>query len=160
MTKISYTVNEETGAVENLDEKKFSYCVGFMFSPDMRRVLLLLKDRPVWQQGKLNGVGGKVEESESGDAAMVREFAEEVGIVTAPEDWNLRALMTDPRTNMEMYIFMATGDISQARTVETEVPAVVEVDNLPRNVVPNLHWLIPFLVQQKYVAEFCGTIVG
>ena len=43
-------------------------------------VVLTHKNRPAWQAGKLNGVGGKIELLESPVAAMVREF--ELGLAT------------------------------------------------------------------------------
>lgn len=42
-------------------------------------VLLVLKDKPEWQKGKLNLPGGKVEEGESPEQAATRELKEESG---------------------------------------------------------------------------------
>ena len=42
-------------------------------------VLLVLKDKPEWQKGKLNLPGGKVEDDESPLKAAVRELKEETG---------------------------------------------------------------------------------
>lgn len=44
-------------------------------------VLLVLKDRPAWQKGRLNLIGGKVEEGEDPITAAVRELKEEAGLV-------------------------------------------------------------------------------
>lgn len=41
--------------------------------------LLVLKDKPAWQRGKLNLPGGKVEEGESPEQAATRELKEEAG---------------------------------------------------------------------------------
>ena len=54
--------------------------VGFMFSVLKSSVVLIKKERPKWQEGKLNGVGGKVEKGESPFDAMKREFLEETGL--------------------------------------------------------------------------------
>lgn len=54
-----------------------NYVVGFLFEADLQRVLLRLKARPAWQRGKLNGIGGKVEEGETPLYAMRREGREE-----------------------------------------------------------------------------------
>lgn len=43
-------------------------------------VLLILKDKPDWQKGRLNLVGGKVEDNESPMQAAVRELKEEAGL--------------------------------------------------------------------------------
>jgi len=41
--------------------------------------LLVLKEKPAWQKGRLNLVGGKVEEGESPQEAAERELQEEAG---------------------------------------------------------------------------------
>ena len=56
------------------------YCLGFMFDPAYERVLLMVKKRPAWQEGLLNGIGGKIESGESCLEAMNREFFEETGL--------------------------------------------------------------------------------
>jgi 8-oxo-dGTP pyrophosphatase MutT (NUDIX family) len=64
------------------------YVTGFAFTPDGDSVLLIKKTKPQWQAGKLNGVGGKVEEFDADlAAAMVREFQEETSIVTTSDQW-------------------------------------------------------------------------
>ena len=35
--------------------------VGFAFTEDRRSVILIRKNRPEWQAGRLNGVGGHIE---------------------------------------------------------------------------------------------------
>ena len=54
-----------------------SYVLGFAFSPDHSKVVLIAKNRPAWQAGRRGGVGGHVEPGETPAAAMVREFREE-----------------------------------------------------------------------------------
>lgn len=63
------------------------YVVGFIFNWQLNKVLLIEKDRPEWQKGLLNGIGGKVEDIDEcyGDndkfkTAMRRESIEECGI--------------------------------------------------------------------------------
>jgi 8-oxo-dGTP diphosphatase len=55
------------------------YVVGFMFDESMTNVALIRKNKPAWQTGLLNGIGGKVEADEDAFSAMVREFREEAG---------------------------------------------------------------------------------
>ena len=56
------------------------YVVGFLFDQNRSHVLLIRKNRPTWQAGKFNGVGGHVEPDETPLAAMDRGFAEEAGL--------------------------------------------------------------------------------
>jgi len=53
------------------------YVLGFCFNSSLTTILLIRKTHPAWQAGKLNGVGGKVEEGETPTQAMEREFREE-----------------------------------------------------------------------------------
>lgn len=46
------------------------------------QVLLVLKDRPLWQKGRLNLVGGKVEKGETPFQTAIRELHEETGMVS------------------------------------------------------------------------------
>lgn len=49
-------------------------------------VLLVHKNKPDWQKGKLNLVGGKVEEGEDAIACALRELKEEAGL----EPWDFQ----------------------------------------------------------------------
>jgi len=56
------------------------YVAGFLFTEDLQNVWLIQKEKPFWQRGMFNGIGGKVEPGETPYAAMVREFKEEAGL--------------------------------------------------------------------------------
>lgn len=56
-----------------------TYVLGFCFSHNHDKVVLIEKSRPDWQKGRLNGVGGHVEPGETCACAMAREFREEAG---------------------------------------------------------------------------------
>lgn len=70
------------------------YVVGFMFTTDLSKVLLILKNKPEWQSGKLNGIGGKVEDGETFHAALAREFLEETG--ARFDGWKFYTKLTVP----------------------------------------------------------------
>lgn len=65
-----------------------NYAVGFAFDPVTLSVALVRKNRPAWQNGKLNGIGGHIEIGESPSGAMVREFHEKAGLLVPRERWN------------------------------------------------------------------------
>lgn len=54
------------------------YCIAFVFTNDYEKVLLVKKEKPEWQKGLWNGVGGKLKPNELPVEGMNREFAEEV----------------------------------------------------------------------------------
>ena len=48
--------------------------LGFIFDATLEQVLLVHKNRPTWQAGRINGVGGKVEDGETPEVALIREL--------------------------------------------------------------------------------------
>ena len=125
------------------------YACGFMFSPDRSRVLLIRKRRPAWQAGKLNGVGGKIEPGETPAEAMRREFREEAGL-DVPH-WQHVVTLTGP--DWQGHFYRAFGDVDAARPVTDEQLERHPVRPLPPDVIPNLAWLIPLLLDDEVVAR-------
>jgi 8-oxo-dGTP diphosphatase len=56
------------------------YVAGFAIHERNNSVVLIQKNRPTYLKDKLCGVGGKVENGETGYEAMCREFIEETGV--------------------------------------------------------------------------------
>lgn len=139
------------------------YCVGFMFSPERDRVVLLRKAKPTWMAGKLNGVGGKVEPGETPLQAQAREFWEETGV--RHYEWEYAGRLES--TNSEIYIYRAFSDaVDHVRTTTIEPVDTYDVRLVTHNVVeviPNLRWIIPYLLDRdeslsvEIVARFGGT---
>lgn len=131
------------------------YCVGFMFDDEGENVLLIQKNRPEWQAGLFNGIGGKVESSESPAAAMIREFEEEAGVCTTGEQWHLFALMkASSEALIYFYRGFSDGVIEAARTMEDEPISLWPVASITAlRAVPNLHWLIPMALNGVEFAE-------
>lgn len=120
------------------------YVLGFMFDPLNKTVVLIRKKRPEWQAGLLNGVGGHIEPGELIDDAMVREFREETGVITAPESWCCFCTMTG--ANWEVYCLRITTHSIGAVTTTDEAIEVVAVNDVITgrvSTIPNLKWLIP-----------------
>ena len=58
--------NSEEPDLSWLDNKEMmNYCAGFLFDPEKELVVLIEKQKPAWQKGKLNAVGGKIEQGET-----------------------------------------------------------------------------------------------
>lgn len=120
--------------------------LGFMFTPDAKSLVLIQKERPEWQKGLLNGIGGKVEKfDKSYKHALCREFKEEAGVETVSEDW--KAFCHLEGKDYELRVFKNFSD--KALEVFTNTDEHVIVINLPKaleadsNVIWNLRWLIP-----------------
>jgi 8-oxo-dGTP diphosphatase len=133
-----------------------NYVVGFYFSIEDDGVLLIRKNRPAWQRGRLNGVGGKIEEGETAYDAMVREFQEETGIFEPK--WESYCQIVGNWGSIE--IFKSYGEPQLAKNVTDEKLEVHNWDILPSDVLPNLTWLVPMArldLKNKYlVREFNG----
>jgi 8-oxo-dGTP diphosphatase len=120
------------------------YVCGFLFSPDRSQVLLIRKNRPAWQAGHLNGIGGKVEPGESPHDAMVREFREEASL-TIPS-WH--QILTLTSTDWQGHFFRAFGPIQSAKPATDEQLEIHPASALPNDTIRNLHWVIPLMLDE------------
>lgn len=123
----------------------FRYVVGFAYTDD-GRCLLLRKNRPKWQEGLLNGIGGKIEDGESPEEAMGRESMEEVGLDL---DWRCRGMMSGENNDgslFECHVFYAKGaKVESFRRIEAEKPGLYSLaEMLAENHLSCLEYLIPF----------------
>lgn len=118
------------------------YVAGLLYSEDGMAVALIQKNRPQWQAGLFNAVGGKVEAGETAQQAMRREFREEAGVDL---EWTYR--MTIKGSQYEVAFFSQHDDaaISEVVTMTDEVLAVHQTYDLPDNLIPNLWWIIPMM---------------
>ena len=123
------------------------YVVGFMFNPTEDAVLLIRKTHPNWQKGKLNGVGGRIDEGESALDAMRREFLEEVGFEHM--NWQQFCVLGDAR-NWQIHFFWTLGPIGKAIALTDESPEIHGAWSLPLDTIPNLKWLIPMALSMKF----------
>lgn len=130
------------------------YVVGFYFSTDRKNVILIKKNRPVECVGKINGVGGKVEENEEPYHAMVREFLEEAGLLI--HSWDNYC-----RFYSEFYdinVYRSFGDQIPSSVTDEEVKwySVEDILSNPEyKKFKSISWLIPMALDSELVA---GTI--
>ncbi|KKN15175.1 hypothetical protein LCGC14_0988640 [marine sediment metagenome] len=118
------------------DKGKKQYVIGFLFRSD--EVALIQKNRPDWQIGKLNGIGGHIEQGETPLEAMKREFNEEAGELI--DKWEHFCTMNYPEA--DIYCFRLFGEY-KIESKTDEVVSWYSIKDIPDNVIPNLHWLIP-----------------
>lgn len=125
---------------------KQEYVVGFMFSDTGKSIALIEKNRPEWQKGLLNGIGGKVENNEFPIFAMTREFKEETGYETKPSDWINFVILNDDTYVVHFYYTKNIHVLSKLETKTDEKVSTMYLDyvlNRSKNVIPNLKWLLP-----------------
>ena len=126
-----------------------AYVLGFAISGS--RVVLIRKNRPAWQKGRLNGVGGKIEEGEDPLDAMHREFHEETGVTGV--GWCAFGTLTGP----DWVIYLYAGHLPEGQTPHsmTDEPVIeVGIKHLGPDVrpsadsedrwptLPNVTWLV------------------
>jgi len=121
------------------------YVVGFAFTEDKGKVLLIQKKRPEWQAGYYNGIGGKIEENETPSQAMSREAQEEAAIDV---EWLHRGVMTGKNNDgseFECHIFCAYDDrVCGFRQMEDEPLKMMSYPLHPGTpVINNLDYLLP-----------------
>ena len=120
------------------------YTVGFAFSLNKETVVLIKKNKPEWQSGKLNGVGGKVEGSEKTIDCMIREFQEEAGIYVP--DWDHFATLTD-ESEYTVYMYrtlLSYARIDQCKTMTDEEIILCYIKDLDLSRgIKNLQWVLP-----------------
>jgi 8-oxo-dGTP diphosphatase len=122
------------------------YVAGFLFNFNFSKVVLIMKERPDWQKGLLNGVGGHIESGESPHDAMIREFEEEAGVKT--DKWNHFCQLTDDKNfSVDFFYTRRISGLSDVKTVTDEKIIVVDVEELSTMpTIPNLQWLIPMAI--------------
>jgi 8-oxo-dGTP diphosphatase len=145
------------------------YATGFLFDKSKTQVALIVKTRPQWQAGKLNGIGGHVDRwrhqpgcpteslipcdqmnydpctcgGETPDQAMQREFREETGLNL--DAWEKFTVLEGYSFRVHFYRrFVTSETLYQAKSMTDEEVRIVDVKDIPvLSTIPNLRWLIP-----------------
>lgn len=128
--------------------------VGFAFTDDKQHVLLIRKNRPTFQAGKLNGVGGKVEPGEDTLSSMVREFREETSLFTSPVDWTCVALLESPGWDIHFFKMFMSDEllrwVSSSTPPTDEKLELVPVDSIRnQHTLRNVQWLVPLCLDDS-----------
>lgn len=127
------------------------YVAGFLFSEDRNKIALVKKEKPEWQRGRFNGIGGKIEAGESPRDAIIREFKEETGVEI--EEWDEFCVIKG--ASWQVFFYRAFSDkINDVTTMETEEINVfhIELDCVyEMNLISNLKWLIPMALDTENV---------
>ncbi len=125
-----------------------TYVAGFAFDESLKTVVLIEKQKPDWQKGKLNGVGGKVEGTDTSiEHAMEREFEEETSVKVDRSRWKKFATLN---CNTWRVKFLATKltdtELNSIKTTTDEPVWLRHLENLQHvdmrsAMISNIPWL-------------------
>lgn len=130
--------------------KKYKkYTVGFLFDQKKENVVLIRKNRPEWQAGRLNGVGGKIEDGETSSEAMSREFWEETGANI--KDWKYIASLFGEIWVVEVFTTTDQKAFEVASTTtDEEIVKLPVIELFLRNdAISNVYWLVQLCRNHK-----------
>lgn len=133
-----------------VDKAGTHYVLGFAFRDNCTSVVLIRKQKPKWQAGLLNGIGGKVEAGESPEQAMSREFKEECGVDVHPSHWRHYARMSGEQFAVDCFTLRDSDVWEKAASQESEQVEKIHPDELdPEQCISNLPWLIELAVDEN-----------
>lgn len=124
------------------------YVLGFLIDTKREKVVLIKKNRPEWQKGKFNGVGGKKREGESHIKAMTRECREETGLFIPIDGWEYFCILVKANeyTVMCYKSFADLKVLENAKTMTDEEVHVKDISVISViNCNANLKWLVPLV---------------
>jgi 8-oxo-dGTP diphosphatase len=131
---------------------KIKMTVGFLFSNE--KVLLVKKEKPNWQKGYWNGIGGKLLPDEAPLAGMRREFHEETALDVPDARWHLVGM--EGQAEYETYFYSAFEPMGATLPPVPRLNDANEwlawrelrfLDQL--QVIGNLRWLIPLALDWR-----------
>jgi len=141
--------------------KKTNYVVGFCFNKNKDMVVLIEKLKPTWQQGLLNGVGGKIEDNENAQEAMAREFKEETGAYTFQYNWRLFATMVGKDWEVDCFCMVDEDAFIKAESKTAETVFKVKVSDIQKKspqMISNIPWLVAMALDENYGTPFTDKV--
>ncbi len=132
----------------------------FLLDKERGQILLAMKKRG-FGVGKLNGVGGKVQEGETVPRAAVREAHEEIGVTIREEDAvpvaRLHFVFAEhPEWEFDCHVFTAEAWQGEPAESEEMAPQWHPTDAVPFDQmwIDDVHWLPRVLSGERLEAEF------
>lgn len=120
---------------------------GELYGPEEDQAIFIHKNRPAWQAGKINLPGGAIEEGETPEEAIIREFEEETGLNVGGVEKVGEMRDRDFRIHC-LNILWTVNRVIQPRPEETEKVEWMDISLALRksNLIPNLRVIIPLIM--------------
>lgn len=118
--------------------------------------ILLARKKKGFGFGKWNGIGGKLEQGETPEQAMIRETEEEIFVTPTEYEKvgiiNFIEYYKDELATINMHVYVATKwDKTPKESIEM-LPEWFEIDNLPWNdMLPDDSFWLPFVLEEKKI---------
>ena len=127
------------------------YVVGIVICDS--RALFIVKNRPEWQAGRLNGVGGKIKEKESPYDAIVRKCNEECGLALV--SWAFLGNITRKDEYVVHYFGSYASTFETAYSATDERITIVDLAKLDYNtLVPPTDLFLRYYLNPYYMPLF------
>lgn len=126
-----------------------NYVLGFIFDDCKSQVALIKKNRPEWQAGYFNGIGGKIEKGELAIEAMQRECEEESGLSNL--SWKHIGYMQGKDWHVTIYVSF-DNDLSLIESKKDERIEIHYVEDILTHkvkTISNLPWIISFILDKS-----------
>lgn len=132
------------------------YVLGFVFDSTGDYVLLMKKQKPLWQKDLWNGIGGKVESEETDYDAMVREAKEEIALDHM--EWLRFAILEGPDFTVAVFsAHIPVIQLQELKAQEVEPVMIFATSALPKSeMITNLRWLIPLANDPSPTLTVCS----
>ncbi|MGC8533758.1 MAG: 8-oxo-dGTP diphosphatase [Candidatus Parvarchaeum sp.] len=125
------------------------------------KVLLAMKKRG-FGEGKINGVGGKLEKNETVEQALIRETREEITVKlkdfekVAVIEFYFKGNTADKNMNQRAYVFISYSWEGTPNETEEMAPLWVDIDKIPLDKMweDDRYWLPDILKGKKIKAAF------
>ena len=122
--------------------EKINYTIGVYFDEKLEKIALILKKRPEWQKGKFNFPGGRIEENETPEECVAREFKEECCIYTNKWEWIRIGEIKGEGYVVYILASQHKYQNGELKTGEDQQVMWFNIDNLPCNRIPNVKWIM------------------
>ena len=121
------------------------YSVGIIFDHELKKVLLVLKNRPEHLKGTYNGPGGKFEDEDKDYFdCIVREVCEECALVTKKSDWKYCGVLNSSDRAVYFLTLVYSGFNEDAKKSTDEDIFWLDLNQLPNHLSNNMEWIIPW----------------